>query len=514
MRDHREGPGGSETGSGAGARPASSRVRSDGRCDDITPGLFWILLALVVYMPFEEFLLKWLPVSDQVYGLARLGSEALVYCLLVTVVLGRLAQGRFLRRTPIDWPLLVFVVLAGVSIAINGSQVLPALVTLRTLLRYVALFYVVTNLELDERRIRILLLAILATAVLESGIALLQFAQGGPTAFWFPRASDLEVGGVGRNFSILTGGVEAGAVIGTFGHTVSLALFLLVAAVVVTGILFTQGDRVPRFMAPGWLFALLGVFLTGILLTYSRAAFLGALIGLGVAAWWRRHRREVIRPLTGLAVGGLFLAAVLALTANVGQANLKRTHVSPLENVRMTFGSQVFQGGFSNTRVWILTAVGGTVLRSMTPLGYGPDQETARRKIAARAHGTLDRLLTYGPFEDVFWIAMLSYYGIVGLGVFVWLLVRLFTVAREAMRYKPGLWTRTAATSCAVLLVLLVPLTFLIRTFEYRSLALYFWLLAGITVNRLERVRAWRAALAGGTEGEARGDLPGPASPS
>lgn len=461
------------------------------------------IVGLVAYIPLEEFLLKWLPVSDQVYSLARLGSEAVVYGLLIVVVVGRLVQGKSLRRTPIDGPLLVFVAIAATSIVVNHASLLPALITIRTLLRYVALYYAVVNLPLDEHRVRVLLLVILGAAVLQSGIALVQFAHGGPSSFWYPRATDLEVGGMQRNFSILTSGVEVGAVIGTFGHTVSLALFLLVAVSVVTALMFTQGDHV-EFVAPqGVLFGLLGLFVLGILFTYSRASFLAALLGLGVVAWWRRHRREILRPVLLLASAALLLAVTLSLTSSVGDVQLKKVHVNPIENIRMAFGQATIEGRFSNTRLWLISQVGGSLVRSMTPLGFSPDQETARRRIAERGQGALDRILTYGPFEDVYWVAMLSYYGLLGLGAFWWLLWRLYRAAREVMRHTPGLWTRTAATALAALLVLLVPLTFLVRTFEFRSLSLCLWLLAGVTVNRLASVRSWERALADATAGEA-----------
>ncbi len=504
---------------------SGAMARGDGREDagapvlplDLTRLLYGLVVGLVAYIPVEEFVLKWLPVSDQVYSLARLGSEAVVYALLVVVVLGRLARGRFLRRTPVDLPLLVFLGLALASVFLNHAGIVPSLISLRTLLRYVALFYVVANLPLDERRVRLILLVILAMAAFESAVAALQFVQGGPTPFWYPRATALELGEAGRNFSILTSGVELGAVIGTLGHTVDLALFLLVAVTVVTGLLFTQGDRV-QTVVPSWvLFAALGAFVAAILLTYSRASFLAALVGLGVVAWWRRHRRQLLRPLLGLGLAAIVLGAALSYAGTTGDVKLKQVHVNPLANIGMAFGSSTLEGRFSNTRLWLITSVGGSVLRSMTPLGYSPDEATARRRIAQNARGALDRILTYGPFEDVYWVALLSYYGLLGLGAFCWILVRLYRSAREVMSYTPGLWTRTAATSLASLLVLLIPLTFLVRTFEFRSLSLYLWLLGGVTLNRLDAVRSWRQALAGpepDAAGEGPPEAPAPAGPS
>ena len=50
----------------------------------------WTLLAFMWYLPFEPFLLKWVP--DDVYVYARYASELVVY-LLVAVVVWRLVSG-------------------------------------------------------------------------------------------------------------------------------------------------------------------------------------------------------------------------------------------------------------------------------------------------------------------------------------------------------------------------------------------------------------------------------------
>ncbi|KKS10481.1 MAG: hypothetical protein UU63_C0033G0006 [Candidatus Uhrbacteria bacterium GW2011_GWF2_41_430] len=60
----------------------------------------WSLAFLLVYLPFEPFLLKW--ISDDVYLYARYFSEILVY-LLVAVVFWKIVSGQIKwRQSPID----------------------------------------------------------------------------------------------------------------------------------------------------------------------------------------------------------------------------------------------------------------------------------------------------------------------------------------------------------------------------------------------------------------------------
>lgn len=461
--------------------------------------IYWVVVGLALYMPMEDFLLKWLPVSDQLYSIARQGSEAVIYGLLVTVVAGRLSEGRFLRRTPVDVPLAVFLGLALVSIVVNDANPLTGAITVRTLFRYLALFYVVVNLPATDRQVRVLFSVVFGMGLVQCGLGAWQFLQGGPGQFWLPRATALEVGGVGRTFSILESGVELGAVIGTFGHSVSMALYLLVCAAIVISLIFNGKGRGRRVAPPSAHFVVLAIVLVGVLLTYSRSTFLCALAGCAVVAFWRRHRLGLLRPFLAIAGAGVVLTVIFAVSEEVGAVRVKETRVNPFENIRMAANPEVLQGGFANTRVWMIREVGGTVLSSVSAVGYSPDPETARMGIVRESEGALARLLTFEPIEDVFWIAMLSYYGILGLAAFGWLLARLYRAARELMDWGRDFWTRSLATATAALIVMVVPLTFMVRTFEFRAFAFYFWLFAGLTVHRYVRSGEW-----GGGVGERR----------
>lgn len=449
--------------------------------------LYWVVVGLALYIPMEDFLLKWLPVSDVAYSVARQASEAVIYGLLLAVVAGRLSEGRFLRKTPADVPLAVFLGLALTSLVVNDGDLLTGAVTVRTLLRYVALFYAVVNLPVSDRQVRVLVSLIVATGLAQCGLGVWQFLQGGPGQVWLPRATALEVGGVERNFSILEGGVELGAVIGTFGHSVSMALYLMVCAAIVVSLIFNGGGPGRRLAPPPALFVVLAVVVGGLLLTYSRSTFLCVLAGCALVAYWRRRRRGLLKPLLVVSGAALVLAVILSVSDEVGAVRVKETRVNPLQNIRMATNPEVLQGGFANTRVWMIREVGGTVLSSVSAVGYSPDPETARRGLVRESEGALKRLLTFEPIEDVFWVAMLSYYGLLGVGAFAWLLARLYRASRELMDWERDFWTRTVATSTAVLIVMLVPLTFMVRTFEFRSLAFYLWLLAGLTVHRYVR---------------------------
>ena len=108
------------------------------------------IVLLFVYLPFEQFILKFLPVSDTVYTVLYLISEVFVYGLLFFVVSGKITAKSRLSGTPLDLILILLLFVAFLSAAINGSDPVSSIKNVRGLLRYVALYYVVVNIRIDE----------------------------------------------------------------------------------------------------------------------------------------------------------------------------------------------------------------------------------------------------------------------------------------------------------------------------------------------------------------------------
>lgn len=465
--------------------------------ESAAPAWAWHLLAAVaLYLPFEDFLLKWLPVGEPFYSLARLLSEGLVYALLLAVLLGRLARDLPLARTPIDRPLLAFLALALASMLLSRAPLFNELIHLRALVRYVAVFYLVVLLRPGAREIERLLVALVAVAALEGALALLQHSADGPGAFWLPRASELEVGGFRKEFTVLTTGIERGAAIGTLGHSVALALFALVALVLGLALALSGVAAARRIAA-------LALPLAGIALlySYSRAALLAGALAL-VPLFWLLRREPAARGLlrAGALCAPLALAGVLLLGGSGeprGFARAKESYVDPLENLEQLAAAELL-GEARGSRAWVLFDVGREILAGAPPLGYGPDEERAKLAILESARVPLHRLIAYRAFEDVYWVALLAYYGLFGLAAFAWLLGTLFATARRVLARADDALSRGIAAAFAALWLVTIPLTFVVRTFEFRSFAFGFWLLAGLValadaradVRRDSRARA------------------------
>lgn len=439
-----------------------------------------VLLFGVVYLPLEEFLLKWVPGGSLGYAVLRLAFEGLLYTAVAALAAARLVRGLRLRATPIDVPLFAFLALALGSLFLSDGSRLAGLLNLRVLVRYVAVFYLAAWLEPGAAERRRILVLVLVSAALQGALGLLQHFQGGASAFWLPRADPIEVAGIEHTFAALDGGLELGAVVGTTDHSVGFALFLLVAGTLAGALLLTDALRA-RWLLGG----LIALFSAGIVFSYVRSCLFALGLTLLCLAWLER-RGAPLRRLVPAALVLLPLVTALGLVAGGGAGGgfvrEKETRVSPLASVQSLFTSEYLQPA-EGSRLWVLRDVGGEIARSAGWLGFGPDLENAKRQLLESGGASLHRLIAYRAFEDVYWVALLAYYGFLGLALVLVLLARLVPAALRVRREGDALERASAGTLLALLCVI-VPLTFLSPTFDLRTFAFYFWLLAGLGTMR------------------------------
>jgi len=445
-----------------------------------------VLVFLTVYLPLEEFLLKWLPLGETGAALSRLFGEALLYGALAAVVAAYRLRGLALPSTPIDRPFALFCGLALASLVLGGGGWLAGLVNLRVLVRYVAAFYLAVYLCLERAELRRLVLLLVVGALVQAVLGIGQHLAGGAGEFWLPRYAELELGGVEREFTALTGGIERGAALGTAAHSVAFALVLLAGGILAAALALVSPRRALSLGAVALACAL------GILFSYSRATLLAFGLALFVLLVLLRRRRVAVRV---LALGALFGPALLGLwlllapaSSPTGFVKEKEVSVSPLASLAQLFTPE-YQARAESSRLWILRDVGGELVENAGLLGFGPDEQHAKERVLASGGAALARLAAYRAFEDVYWVAVLAYYGFLGLCAFVWVLVRLAASARALWRTAAEEWELALAAAALSLLAATLPLTFLVRTFEFRAFAFDFWLLAGLVVGALGRKR-------------------------
>lgn len=438
-----------------------------------------ILMAYLIYMPFEEFLLKWVPEGSAYLGL-RYGPEIGVYVMLGAVLWGRAVSGRrpWFRRTPLDLPAAIFVAVALLSAVVNGTPPLLVAHGLRWLLRYLVVYYLVVHLDWTADRRRRWIGALLAVAGLQAVIAILQSAAGKPA--WDLLAADYSKRGWVTDEVKLDPNYRRG-VFATMGSYFALGTFLSLWITVALAQFWSTARR--RWLAAA---ALLGV---GLFLSYSRQAALGLMIA-ALALAWMFGRRALLAGVLILVLVYLGAGAWVFLTdAYIPGSNIDRpVH----ERFLGPFTREYWRIDYTfRGRSYLLFDVGGRLLRDAPLLGEGPGMFGTQ---ASLTYGSpVYQRLKIDPRNlfDVYWIDVLGQVGLLGVLAFLGLLWGAGAAARRRARAASDPGERGLALAVAALVLAVSVACFFGPSLSDRYLSLYLWTLVGmIAAPRPEPERA------------------------
>ena len=441
-----------------------------------------IIYFLTGYFAFEEFVLKFLPVSDAIYSYSRFFGEILIYAAFGKLVIHKLYKGIPFVKTPIDFPIIGFYVVVLLSVAVNRSPLMGSLYNIRPLARYIVLFYLIVNSSLSEKRIATLLRIILGIGIAQVAVGILQ-GFGGSTLydFFLPRATDLSVAGFTKEFRLLEVGREIGSIYGTLGDTVIYGIFMILVLVIYL-------SRIRRLEYLNLLGAAVLFFF--IARSYSRAATFSALLAGG--AWFYFHygwKKTLQLAGVTVLVFGLLLAIVNPF--NLEYINPRKARVGLVGNV-----TGVFSGSYvrvaQKQRLGALIGNVPTVLVNKPILGYGADQNRAIERLNMSQRSFLLKVLSKEGFKDVYWVAILCFYGVLGLGFFALIFYKLFryalrlyrrTVSPSSLTDRRALASRLTRRTAIIMLCLVAVTVFLLffnRALEFRGYGFYFWLCTGL----------------------------------
>jgi hypothetical protein len=119
----------------------------------------------------------------------------------------------------------------------------------------------------------------------------------------------------------------------------------------------------------------------------------------------------------------------------------------------------------------------------ITLLGYSPDLGVVATSVAE--HFSLPEVVAsifVQIFEDVYWLALLLYYGFVGFACFVLFFGKLTALVIRLYRRATDGSAKRYALIAVLFLVLAIPLNGINQTFEIRQFAYYLWLFVGVAI--------------------------------
>jgi len=445
---------------------------------------FWMLFTIGLYIPFEEFVLKWLPVTLSV--VLRFLPELTLYGLLAYVCINRIIRGYGLRRTPIDLLIAAFFASATVSIVLNGSGLFGSIVNLRTIWRYVSAFYIVVNIDLSKAQIRGMLRGLKIVMIIQGLLSSFQYflPSGLNQAIFAPR--EFNIGPYASDSPAAAGTLKVGATAGTFSDSAVLSAFLLVGICFITASAYANGIEV----IPAWHHIASFFTLTfGVFASKKRAALaLALLIPFVVLYIYRRYRLISILIWASAVLVVLGLVGLLAAGggASFSGANDRSESIAIGDYLLQVFSPDYWRASNEQARGWFATVILEGTWKTKSFFGFGPDFAQAQNGIRATLSTAADMAKLKRDeqvFDDPFWFSMFAYFGVVGTAIYALMLKRLYDSAKWLSRVASEPEYRALGGMFASLLFITVLYTFVERILRLRAFSFYFWLIGGMVVN-------------------------------
>ncbi|MEN8251877.1 MAG: hypothetical protein ABFS32_23350, partial [Bacteroidota bacterium] len=314
-------------------------------------------------------------------------------------------------------------------------------------------------------------------ALIQAGIGVVQYL--GPdilTEIFAPRKVETDVGVGDRNFNLFGGVYKLGAVAGSLGQPVTFSMLLLIASVIILSRIWFMKSGIARLK----LLVVALILLLGIVFSYKRGVLAITLMILPIIYLLYSDRRKKIFISSALMVLMIVTLSFFSLRSGV-VVKEKTQEISPLASLTQLSYGEYWERTMRSSRGWFISQVGSTMLSSVSILGYSADQSFAKEKLASIG-GAFGKLASYNAFEDVYWVSMLVYYGLLGVAIYLMMMLKLYRVGKHISIHGNGDWKLIGTVLCALTIIAL-PLNFLYQGWDIRTFSFYYWLLAGLVVN-------------------------------
>ncbi|MEM7591699.1 MAG: hypothetical protein AAF383_09315 [Cyanobacteria bacterium P01_A01_bin.83] len=453
---------------------------------------FWIIYGLAIYLPFEEFFVKLLPLHGSILFFFKITTgELIIYALFIKLIYDSVSGKKTFKTTPIDLLLIAFIIVSFISISINQAPIAGSLVNLRPLLRYVAVYYLIVNSKISKQQLNLLFKSLKTICLIQSVLATVQyFSPRSITKLFVPRGSGVSFGGHERYMT----GTKVGAAVGTIGRPAAFTSFIFVAFSIFLVKTFKTGKSY-YFTRNGLLWTLVIFF--GIFATLKRASLIIILLIPVVLLLHLGKKKKALVISWLYTMFALGLALVL-LSINLEQISFSGTDarkesIDPSVYLVQIFTPDYYEQASENSRGWMIQTVSRSVLGSdKIWFGISPNQNVVRNTlIKLNSSSTLaqKRFEVTETFEDVYWVAMLAYYGVTGLGIYLLIILRLYLAARWLICHaEDSEYQSLGAIFCTLILVSFI-YAWIEKIWEIQTFTFYFWLLAGLVINSCSAVR-------------------------
>lgn len=436
----------------------------------------WLISAIALYMPLEDFIVAWLPVPAAVRTGIRFIPEIILYAILARTLFHRIATGQPIRKTPIDILILVFFLTSIVSIVLNQASLFGSITELRFNWRYLSIYYTLANIDIQPAQLSILLRNLKIIGLFQAGLAAVQI--------FIPAQVKIAIA-AGNCDKAITKGANCG----TFLDSALLSGFLLLILSVTCAEIWTAAPTLIPTLKDT---ANLLVLYAGLFASKKRIAlFVGAMIPI-IVLYLLGKRREVSRLVWfTLAIAIAFWLVLPSLHfGNVSQAEEGNTRQGLTTYFAAVFSAEYWEHNLEASRGWFMVNVSKSIALTGSWFGFGPEPESLIRgmkTVLANSTDVAKLERDADAFEDAYWFVVMGYFGIVGLFLYWVILWKLYQASRWLMRAATTPSERSLGVMFCTITALGFFYSFSERLFKLRPFSFYFWLLAGLVISMCYR---------------------------
>ncbi|MFH1030356.1 MAG: O-antigen ligase family protein [bacterium] len=443
-----------------------------------------IVAFLIVYIPFEPFLLKF--TNDSIYPFLNYATEIIILILFFTVLTAHFLNREKFIKTPIDIPLAVFIAITFISSLVNRAPLFLWIIGLRQIFRYTLLYYIIVYSRFSKEMAKRLVILLLTLLLLQSTIALAQ-------AFIGKRADEFLLPGAKREFAGIVSPAyvyqfwsSGQRVFSTMGRYDRLGTFICFMLILAAGIFY----EVKKITDKKKLLALMILPFAALIFTYSRMSWLGFILGLifiNVAV--KKNKKFII------VSSVLFLICTVYLFIYVKSNNIKVSSIS--DNASMTIPSRILSlfsfeelkisyNGYG--RLYFFVNTPKKVVSKYPFFGVGFGQYGSGVAYAFQNKKVYDELgLPFGIENrqgqiDNNWMSLWGEGGTLGLIAFIGIILSLFLFSWRLYQTVDDDFIKGIALGFLGIVIAVSFQACLGPYFEVRTLSFYFWLMAGVVV--------------------------------
>lgn len=445
----------------------------------------WVMLFLAAFIPFEPFLLKFVP--DELYVFSRFFSETLIYLLLAAVFLKYWVTGHKRKSTPIDLPFVLFLLTAVTGAVANFVEPSIAILGLRQIIRFMLFFFAVHAMRPRRETVRSLLIIMMIVVFFQSALGITQaLTRGAIDPFLLPSERKVH-----ESIQISVGTEQfwepGQRVFGTMGRYDQLGTFLTFFLLMAIGLAY----EVKRGRFHRYAFLLFSVGAVALTLTYSRASWFGFLGGLFVIAVLVKKDKKVLAAYAAVV---LLVVSYLLYSGVVVRYLVDTPRQSVVERLLESFSYERWRGeyfGYGRLYWFVQTPI--KIVPASPVFGHGPGTYGSGAAAFLGNTNVYDKLgLPYGVYGtegyiDNNWFALWGEVGTLGLILYIWMFVILFRLSRKVYEASGDPLTKGIALGFTGALLAVAFQAILGTYLEVRTLALYFWLVAALLVVQAQR---------------------------